>query len=108
MDIGRVLIITTALCILVFVTRWAFIQTRIIGKTFLRGFAPVFSIALFAVLLYEVDIKSPIPYVDDVMFSALVALTSFALLRVIFRYVARARNILKKKFPNIGRLYSKV
>ncbi|MFZ2303807.1 MAG: hypothetical protein WAV98_03415 [Minisyncoccia bacterium] len=68
----------------------------------------MFSVAVFSVILYEVDKKSPIPHMDDVMFALLIALTTYATLRVIFRYVARIRNMLKKKFPNIGRFYSKV
>lgn len=108
MNIGLMLVAAVALGALVFFTRLAFVQTRMVGKTFLRGFAPMFSIAVFAVLMYVVDKKSPIPRLDNVMFALLMALTIYAILRLIFRYSARIRNLLKKSFPNIGRLYGKV
>ena len=105
MNIGLFLVVAVALCALVVVTRWAFKQTKNVGTTFLRGFAPMFSIALFAILLYEVDKKPPIPHVDDVMFSLLIALTVYAILRQLFRKFWKYKNALKKKFQNTLRAY---
>lgn len=108
MNIGLMLVVAFALCALVFFTHLTFVQTRMVGKTITRGFIPMFSVSVFAILLYEVDKKSPISHVDNVMFALLVAFMIFATLRLLFRYAPRIRNVLKKKFPNIGRLYSKV
>ena len=109
MDIGLILIVVVALCALVFFTGLVFVQTRMVGKAILRGFIPMFSVAMFAILMYVVDKKSPMPRLDNVLFALFVALTLLASLRILFRYSTRIRNMLKKKFPNIniGRLYSK-